>query len=410
MTFEEKASLFLYFGYLPVFDSNWDECPWMKKAPTSKNEHSMMNEADLILEGIKSWKNSIKNCITENESYIVPLSGGLDSRAILAELLELGFKDKITTVTYGSPGTWDFDIGTGIADKLKLDHCSIDLNRILIDRDKLKQALHSGGEWTDLFTTYFNKMIPLKFGHESLYWTGYMGDPISGSHLSKRDSKTLNEAWERFVDRNKMSVSYKVAKRDIIMKCINIDQLMQPQSISYDEMFDFQVRQQSYIKRVVTTGGYRFACPFIQAHWVNYMVNIPRNYRTDQRLYRRILLKAYPELFSYPTKFLKGLPLNAAHVKILNNKIEYKVGRAIEKLTGLKRMNRNMNYIDFDDAFRNRKDYNQLGCEMLTSLQARKVLNFKPLDIWDSHLKRNKSHQDIIRLMISLEIMTQEGY
>ena len=45
---------------------------------------------------------------------MVPLSGGLDSRTILAALLEAGLKDRITTVTYGTPGTWDYDIACDV--------------------------------------------------------------------------------------------------------------------------------------------------------------------------------------------------------------------------------------------------------------------------------------------------------
>ena len=44
--------------------------------------------------------------------HIVPLSGGLDSRAILGGLLDAGLKDQITTVTFGTLGTWDYDIGS----------------------------------------------------------------------------------------------------------------------------------------------------------------------------------------------------------------------------------------------------------------------------------------------------------
>lgn len=58
------------------------------------------------------------------------LSGGLDSRAILGGLISAGLKDSIVTVTFGTPGTYDFDIGKKIATELGIKHELIDLTSV----------------------------------------------------------------------------------------------------------------------------------------------------------------------------------------------------------------------------------------------------------------------------------------
>ena len=103
---------FLKFGYfLDYKNSNYS----FDFSNINKNKYKDFTEEKLINIGIKLWKNAIRNQFDEKEMNVVPLSGGLDSRAILATLSEITDPSKIYTYTFGSPGTWDFEIGNYIA-------------------------------------------------------------------------------------------------------------------------------------------------------------------------------------------------------------------------------------------------------------------------------------------------------
>ena len=80
--------------------------------------------------------------------HVVPLSGGLDSRIILGGLLKKGLKDSIITITFGTPGTLDYDIGIHIAKQLGIYYEALDLTKVCYDEKSLQCAAMEGGLWT----------------------------------------------------------------------------------------------------------------------------------------------------------------------------------------------------------------------------------------------------------------------
>ena len=85
-----------------------------------------LSEPALIDQGVAAIKARFQEA--DNGTHIVPLSGGLDSRAILAGLLDRGLKDQIIATTYGTPGTYDYDIGCRVAKKIGVKHKAFDLS------------------------------------------------------------------------------------------------------------------------------------------------------------------------------------------------------------------------------------------------------------------------------------------
>ena len=51
--------------------------------------------------------------ITPGRTHYIPLSGGLDSRALLAAAMEAGAE--VETLTFGMPGTMDYEDGNRVA-------------------------------------------------------------------------------------------------------------------------------------------------------------------------------------------------------------------------------------------------------------------------------------------------------
>ena len=78
-----------------------------------------------ISEGVKIFKETIGNQLASSGRgavHILPMSGGLDFRAVLGGLLEHIPSSQIVTVTYGIPGTWDFEIAKMISRKFGIQH------------------------------------------------------------------------------------------------------------------------------------------------------------------------------------------------------------------------------------------------------------------------------------------------
>ena len=113
-----------------------------------KQKYQDASENELIQIGSKLWKESISSNFILNQKHLVPISGGLDSRAVLAGLLEHTEAKNIYTYTFGTPSTLDYDVGNYIAKKLDTNHTSFDLTKHTYKQDELqdisKRIQHQG--------------------------------------------------------------------------------------------------------------------------------------------------------------------------------------------------------------------------------------------------------------------------
>ncbi len=90
---------FLYFGYFLDFtNTNYS----FDFSMIDKKRYLNAMEEELIDIGTQKFLKSINNCfVRNNTNIVVPISGGLDSRAILAGLLEFTSASNIKTYTFG---------------------------------------------------------------------------------------------------------------------------------------------------------------------------------------------------------------------------------------------------------------------------------------------------------------------
>ena len=112
----------------------------------------------------------------------------MDSRGVLAGLINAGVKDRLTTVTFGIPGSWDYEIGNSIARKIGTAHRSIDLRDFQVTTERLLETARNGSAWTFLIDAYYNHLIPI-------YWSGYMGDVLAGGNEIRLPVEE-NWSWE----------------------------------------------------------------------------------------------------------------------------------------------------------------------------------------------------------------------
>jgi hypothetical protein len=113
--------MYLYFGYLPRFAEA--SLQWLGCDSDNDFGKGMDNESWWIEAGVKALKETMADEIASTDAnaiHILPLSGGLDSRAILGGLLENLPKIQIVIATYGIPGAWDFEIAKTITRKYGL--------------------------------------------------------------------------------------------------------------------------------------------------------------------------------------------------------------------------------------------------------------------------------------------------
>ena len=83
---ENQIKAFLYFGYLPHVPEGVEKEPWAApKEEVCDPSLASLSEGELIERGVEALQAAYKG-LDPNETYVVSLSGGLDSRAILGGL------------------------------------------------------------------------------------------------------------------------------------------------------------------------------------------------------------------------------------------------------------------------------------------------------------------------------------
>jgi hypothetical protein len=408
---------YLHFGYLPKCQTGTTVVLDRLRLHLD-TRRQVQEEAALVKQGTAVLHNALRQSVEKagkEKIHILPLSGGLDSRAILGGLLENVDRTNIQAVTFGTPGTWDYEIGQQVAQAAGVRCEAVDLTAAdwRWDMDGLRETAVQIETPTWLFDAYVNRHIPQRFGIEAVYWSGFMGDPLAGSHLLPTDSADWEQARSQFVKRNQFARSMRLSPPDFVAENTLPDEPLLPVDLlSYDEQLDFAIRQRCLISHIVLPEGYDYQTPFLHPEWVEFILNAPRQYRAELKLYKRILQAAYPTLFALPTKTNNGLPLRAPRWRqvVQTNKlrVRHRVRRYMPWINlGVPPQT---NYIDFDDSLRHRADLQQLVYENIRALNKRGVVDWLDLEaLWQRHQKRQADYADALRLLASLEIYLRGG-
>lgn len=372
-----------------------------------KAKYRGCSEEELIDLGIEKFKSAIAKQFSLNKQHVVPLSGGLDSRAILGVLLEFTEANNIHTYTFGTPGTLDYDIGNYVAKKAGTNHVSFPLAEYQYTMDELIDIAKRIDYQTVLFHHPPVWKIDKIFGQATI-WSGYVGDAVVGGHLKKYPSMNLVEAKERYLKSRALvrSIDLMNCKKSELFEHFTCD-CIEKEKLSLDEQLLFQEGCQKITAPHVLMKGYQYVTPFINNSWMNFMFSIDNKYRINQYLYRKMLLKAFKKLFSLKTKNSNGLPLNASYPSIFVKKVVRKTKKILNIFD-----NQDLNYMDFDNAFRTRADLKQIIYENIMDLKNRKIVEWiNIVEIWQQHINKRANHADALIALASLEIILKsQGY
>lgn len=394
---------FLYYGYLPTNRDVGSRLPlWLQPVKDESNNHISLSETELIDLGCKKINALFSSSRSDdNKIHVLPLSGGLDSRTILAGLIKLGLKDKIITVTFGTPGTYDFEFGNLVASYAGTKHENIDLTKEIITLENFLKSKTDNEQWTYLFDNYYNKLIPERFGANVIYWCGFMGGELAGAHLQLENINTWTKARKHFAHSQKFVKSFNLCPdfytpEAILPKNCFLDD----EKLSYYEQIDFVCRQPNYIFPTLTKSGYDYRLPFIDENWVKYILSIPRYLRKNKMLYKLIIKREYPDFFSLPSTAQPGFHRFSHLINKITKKFSRRLTWGVPKT---------LNYIDFDEAIRKREDYKTLVYDSLISIKKMELLPWIDLEeLWKKHQKREKNYGDALTLLTSLDILIKK--
>ena len=159
---------------------------------------------------------------------------------------------------------------------------------------------------------------------------------------------------------------------------------------------------------------FKYTAPFLDNDLVDFMLRIPPELRINKKLYKLMLVKYYPELFSLPIKSTYGLKLNSNHLSQWTARYLSGFKRGINKASTLilKRnllTNRSKNYIDYANYIRINTQYQVFIRSLINALKERDILNNPSLDnVWDAHMKGKSNRIKLLCHLGTFELFLEE--
>lgn len=397
-----RLNSFLKFGYFLDYKNPHYR---FDLSGVNRDRYREVQEQELLEIGAHTTRDAIARLFRPGADHVVPLSGGLDSRAILAGLLECTDAGSLYTYTFGTPGTLDFSIGTHVAAKFGTRHTSIPLDEHVFSMGELLETSCATDHQTVLFSTVPLRVITREF-HDHVHWSGAFAGPPTGNVLPEPPSRSEVEAKQRFIDHK-----YTHVKSRTLVSCNDEDlhrllenRWIDPDTVTYDEQLHLEFAQLRWIAPHVLPHGFKYRTPFLDRDWLGFMFSLDDRYRFGQSLYKKILLKAFPVPFGYRTKSHHGLWLGASKARIGFARVMGRLRRSVLGWRG-SYGNPGINYIDFNSGIRERSDLRKIVFQNISDLGRRNIVDWIDFDgIWQAHQDGAADHADALLVLASLEI------
>lgn len=403
-----RIESYLKLGYF--IDYRGDDCP-IDFGRVDRERLARMGEPELLAGALAALRSTFAAQFQPGREHVVPLSGGLDSRLIVAALRELTEARNIHTLTFGVPGSYDYDIGCHVAKHAGTRHTALAQDGFSHDWDELNDRSRRMSAQVSVFFSPPIWQMARLFGG-AVFWSGYVGDAIAGSYVYPQPSQTVREAKLRYLKRRTIIRSqplHRVPDEDLVEHVTGGEP--DPGRLTFDEQVLFAEGVRKFTTPIVLMKGFEYRTPFINSPWMDYMMSLPRSARLDEALLLQLSASAYPDLFSLPTKMYYGVGPVLRRERVLATRVVNRVrklGKRRLPFLGYPPVL----YNDFDERFRDSPDLMSIARECLDALKRRGVVDWLNLEeLWQRHQARRINIGDALAILTSLEInlRTQES-
>jgi len=271
-------------------------------------EEHLIKRLDDVMAG--AFNRLIDTTIKQGKTIVVPLSGGLDSRLVVAMLKRLGVSDVIC-FSYGVKGNRESEMSRLVAEALGYPWLFVEYSKKgcyecfhsdeMLAYQKYASNLTSIPTFQDYLAVKILKQKG-KIPDNAVIVPGHTGDMISGGHIP-HNIEDIPKNHDQFV-------SYTMQRHYIYWKWNNcetnrITKILQDriqksggnirihdaESLANAiEYFNFNQRQAKFIinsVRVYEFFGYEWRIPLWDRELIEFFLKIPLKYRINQNLYKK---------------------------------------------------------------------------------------------------------------------------
>ncbi|MCG7847968.1 MAG: asparagine synthetase B [ANME-2 cluster archaeon] len=341
----------------------------------------------------------------------VPLSGGLDSRTIVASIDKKHYP--IHTFTFGKPNCDDARFAGMIANKLGTVHHFLEFK-------------------PDDLASYAEKAVYITDGmlnciHGQIYYTlsgidqkiDVTFDGIQGIKLGSPsselyeidDDKILLYLLNPLKNINRLFTKLYYFK--IKQYLIHFSDGIQNNSgikLSLNRLnyytFTQRKRRFNLCGSIVMRSKVETRFPFYDNDVIDFILTVPPTLRLNEYIYVKTIINLFPHLSSVPCQ-KNGLPLTASNLQSkIHNKISG-VKRRINRTTGKTIFEGSKNFADYDNWMRDNKKLREYLLSILLDERTlmRPYFNTKCIkDILDLHMSGKKNYSELIGRLLTFEL------
>lgn len=398
----------LYYGYpLP------NECVGLPASIRESVSQNKSNAAESVLveEGKQALRDSMATITADlptNATHLLPLSGGLDSRMVLGLLAETVDRSQIQTVTIGLPIGWDYEIGQRVAREANVPNRTVNPTAAT-DEWTLDNLVDHAATYAypnriigGYLQTFAREKAMTDADGDCVVWSGFMGETVAGAHIDKYGTgySSWEQACKAYASANQLSTIDFSPSGFEPTTVLPTEPWVSQDALSYTEQLDFAIRQQCWIRQTVAPDAH---APFTRSPWLEFMLNVPPEYREDRSLFKAIGKEMFPDLFRLPTETNDGVPLGAGdtrrRITVVKNAIRYRLWNAFAPTVARPEHQ----FMDFDAELRREWHFRETIETLVSGIAQRNLSDwFDPLEIWKRHQSGENLSRDI-RILASLE-------
>ncbi|KEI97154.1 asparagine synthase [Clostridium botulinum A2B7 92] len=250
----------------------------------------------------KLWIQSIKKTLNKHEKFNITVTGGLDSRAIVAAIDYLGLNHKINLAyTIGVKGCLEGKIAKQIAERadLKYKFFEIDNKKYLNNCEKaLKRTicvLNTNFACINILDSNEIYKYPILSGT-------FGGETIGGDLLINNDKSNLNNKVYSRINDSQAKVyginDSRVLKENNILYNSCFDTILQEYSHSDFYIFnEYLIRNRTAVLYEMMGDNYNCITPFLDNDFIDYLYSLPEEWRKNHYIYNTMLLKIFPKFY-----------------------------------------------------------------------------------------------------------------
>jgi hypothetical protein len=421
--------LFLALSYLPMLSEG--SLDWLHCDPDCEIGRGVEQESWWVDKGAEVLRSTIASELATAQSdalHVVPLSGGLDSGAIVGELREHLPSSQLVLTTFGVPGTWDYEIPQLIAKKFGLRHVLFNMLDERWDPDQLARTARLLDRPVNVHQSYVRRKMVEHFGSDCVFWSGFLGE-IAGTDyplLPATDRVgALNaffevhppckyrgdESWRRVFDYVLSETPWDTLQHPKfgLAPHMRDDGIGDADKTYIARTVEYGIRDFQNTYQIVTVPGFRWKSPFMRSEWVNFWTNVPYELLWHRCLYRSAICRAYEDLAELPSVYTSGMPLGSSKRRVVVGKVLARTDRRLNK-RNVYHAHPRSNYMDWSEALRREGPFQKSVLATLDLVAGRGVVSEAEIDRWWSdHMGRRRDNAQIIMNLSSLGLLLQAG-